>query len=121
MPKKVMIVDDEPHIVKMIAMRLKSNGYEVVTASDGAQCLELVEKEKPDAVLLDLIMPGLTGFEVCSRLKENERTRDIPVIMLTALAQKSDIARGIEAGARFFVTKPYNPEDLLYKLKKVLE
>ncbi len=116
-----MIVDDEPYILKMIAVRLKSNGYEVVTAGDGAQCLSRVEKENPDAVLLDLIMPGLSGFEVCRKLKENEKTRHIPVIMLTALAQKSDIAQGLEAGACFFVTKPYNPEDLLEKIQKAIE
>jgi len=121
MKKKVVVIDDEPFILKMISARLKSKGYEVFTAGNGEEGLVLIKDTKPDAVLLDLIMPGLSGFEVCQKLKENLGLKDIPVIMLTALAQKQDIKRGLECGARFFVTKPYDPEDLLYKLQKALE
>lgn len=121
MAKKVMVVDDEPFILKMIEARLRSNGYEVITAEDGETCLKKVGEEKPDVILLDIIMPGLSGFEVCARLKENHSTKDIPVVMLTALAQKKDMSRGLDVGAKFFVTKPYDPEDLLYKIKKAGE
>jgi DNA-binding response OmpR family regulator len=116
MAKKILVVDDEPNTVKLLESRLKSNGYDVISALDGNSCLKKAVAEKPDLVLLDIIMPGLNGFEVCKRLKENEQTKDIPVIMLTALTGEKDFFKSLEEGASYFITKPFSAADLLHAI-----
>lgn len=121
MAKKILVVDDDPNIVRLLASRLKNSGYDVVSASDGNSCFKKAVAEKPDLVLLDIIMPGLNGFEVCKRLKENDKTKDIPVIMLTALAGEKDLSKGLEEGANCFITKPFSAVDLLHKIKTAMQ
>ena len=120
MADKILIVDDEPEMVEMIQARLGHNGYEVITAVTGEECLEKAEKEKPDIILLDVLLPGVSGFEVAKRLKVNKVTKDIPVIMVTALIGEDAKAKGLEKGAKYFISKPFDPEELLSQIKTIL-
>ena len=120
MTKKILIVDDEPDAVGLLSIRLKSNGYDVISALDGEACLKKAVEEKPDLIILDILMPKINGFEVCKRLKERDETKDIPVIMLTALAKEQDVSKGLEEGADCFITKPFNSADLLDEIKTAL-
>lgn len=117
MKKKILIVDDEPEIAALLKARLEKNGYSVITADNEESCLKKVGKEKPDLIILDVLLPGVGGYAICERLKKNPETKDIPVIMLTALIGESAKARGIESGAKYLISKPYDPEDLLWLIK----
>ena len=109
---KVLVVDDEAPIRLLCRVNLEAEGMEVVEAGDGATGLELARSESPDAVLLDVMMPGLDGWTVAERLLEGETTRDIPIVFLTARADVRDRARGMDLGGLAYVTKPFNPVDL---------
>ncbi len=117
----ILIVDDVPHNLQVLGEILDVAGYEVAAALGGYQALEAVERERPDLILLDVMMPGLDGFEVCARLKANEASRDIPVIFLTARVESEAIVRGFEVGAVDYVTKPVNRGELLARVKLHLE
>jgi len=121
MPKKILVVDDEPNIIKVLKSRLSHSGYDVITAVDGRTSLKKAKDEKPDLILLDILLPGLNGFEVCKRLKKDKETKDIPIIMLTSLAQERDLSKGLEEGASCFITKPFNPADLLTEIKTAMD
>ena len=121
MPKKILVVDDEPNIIKLLESRLSHSGYDIITAVDGKTCLKKAKDEKPDLILLDIILPGLNGFEVCKHLKKDQETKDIPIIMLTSLAQEQDLSKGLEEGASCFITKPFNPADLLIEIKTAID
>jgi signal transduction histidine kinase len=114
--KIVMIVDDTPNNLTVVGSVLTSAGYEVRFATSGEIALERIPKVQPDLILLDVMMPGLNGFETCCKLKEQEVTRDIPVIFMTALAETADKVRGFEAGAVDYVTKPIQTEELLARV-----
>ena len=109
---KVLVVDDEAPIRLLCRVNLEAEGMEVVEAGDGATGLELARSEAPDAVLLDVMMPGLDGWTVAERLLEGEATRDIPIVFLTARADVRDRVRGMDLGGLAYVTKPFNPVDL---------
>ncbi len=117
--KKILAVDDERHIVRLIQVNLERAGYQVATAFDGPEALRKVEAEKPDLVVLDVMMPKMDGFEVLKRLQANPETRDIPVIMLTAKAQDADVFRGWASGVSAYLTKPFNPLELLTFVKRI--
>lgn len=121
MPKKILAVDDERHIVRLVEVNLQRAGYEVVTASDGREALEKVKNEKPDLVVLDVMMPYMDGFEVLKNLKGDPSTADIPVIMLTAKAQDADVFRGWQSGVDCYLTKPFNPMELLTFVKRIFD
>ena len=127
MPARILIVDDMASSVKVLEAKLSGEYYEVVTARDGRAALEAVENDDPDLVLLDVMMPGMDGFDVCRRIKQNPKTTHIPVIMITALSGRDDLVRGLEAGADDFLTKPVNDIALftrvrsLIRLKRTLE
>ena len=108
----VLVADDDPDILRLISLRLERAGYDVVAARDGEQALEAAIGRSPDLALLDVMMPKLDGYEVTERLRDNERTRHVPVILLTARVQEADIARGIDAGADDYVKKPFSPREL---------
>lgn len=117
---KILAVDDQVYIVKLIQVNLERNGYEVVTAYDGAQALEKVRAEKPDVIVCDVMMPRKDGFGVLQDLKADPSTRDIPFIMLTARAQDADLFRGYASGVHIYLTKPFDPRQLLHFVKRVL-
>ena len=119
MAKKILAVDDEKHIVRLIQVNLERAGYEVATANDGAQALEMVAQDKPDLIVLDWMMPQLNGMETLKRLKANEATADIPVIMLTAKSQDQDVFKGWQSGVDSYLTKPFNPMELLTFVKRI--
>jgi two-component system alkaline phosphatase synthesis response regulator PhoP/two-component system response regulator VicR len=121
MPKKILAVDDERHIVRLVEVNLARAGYQVVTAFDGREALQKVEAEKPDLVVLDVMMPFMDGFEVLRNLKANPETAEIPVIMLTAKAQDADVFRGWQSGVDCYLTKPFNPMELLTFVKRIFD
>ena len=119
--KKILIVDDERDIVKALTIRLKGAGYDVVTAFDGAQAIFMAYKENPDLILLDIRMPAGDGFSVAEKLKSSPQTLTIPVIFLSGSPEKNAEERAMELGSRFFIKKPYDPEELLDAIRRVLE
>ena len=121
MPKKILAVDDERHIVRLVEVNLARAGYQVVTAFDGREALQKVEAEKPDLIVLDVMMPYMDGFEVLRNLKANPETAEIPVIMLTAKAQDADVFRGWQSGVDCYLTKPFNPMELLTFVKRIFD
>lgn len=122
MAKKILVVDDEPDLLKVVTFRLRKTGYEVITATNGQNGLDLIKKEKPDLVLLDLRLPILDGDEVCRRLKADDKLKSIPVILITATSSVSKIAEKTkELGADDYMMKPFDPEELLKKVKKFIK
>ena len=118
MGEKVLVVDDEFEIRDVLSRFLTEEGYEIILASNGEEALELVERENPQVILLDIWMPGFSGIETCKKLKENEKTRFIPVIVATALWDT--YAEAVEAGAEDFVTKPFNLTELSHRVESIL-
>ena len=118
---RILVVDDEPMNVALLEAVLVSRGYEVITATNGLEALDLIHKDNIDLVLLDIMMPEMDGFEACRRIKADERLRDIPIIMLTALHSKQDRIKGIEAGAEDFISKPFDQGEVLARIKMLLK
>lgn len=116
----VLIVDDNQQNLELLVAYLDSLGCKVCTATDGIQALEVIAAEKPNLILLDIMMPRMSGFEVCRKLRSEPQTRDIPVIMVTALNELSDIERGVECGTDDFISKPVNRLELVTRVKSLL-
>lgn len=121
MPRKILAVDDEKHIVRLVQVNLERQGYTVVTANDGKEALQKVEEEHPDLVVLDVMMPYMDGFEVLQTLRRNPETANIPVIMLTAKAQDADVFRGWTSGVDCYLTKPFNPMELIAFVTRIFK
>ncbi|MDB5525598.1 MAG: PleD family two-component system response regulator [Rhizobium sp.] len=120
MTARILVVDDIPANVKLLEARLLAEYFEVLTAENGYQCLDICNKVPVDVILLDVMMPGIDGFEVCERLKANPKTAHIPVVMVTALDQSADRVRGLKAGADDFLTKPVNDMQLMARVKSLV-
>ena len=118
---RVLIVDDDKVIQQLLEVNLELEGYEIAKASDGEEALQQVEAFRPELVLLDVMMPKMDGREVCRRIKSNADTKGIPVIFLSARAQEMDVSSGLELGASAYVTKPFDPVDLIETVQKVLD
>jgi phosphate regulon transcriptional regulator PhoB len=118
--KKILIVDDEPDLVELVSYNLKKEGFRVSTAPDGEDALEKVRKGVFDLIILDLMLPGIQGVELCRMLRSNPKTEAIPIIMLTAKGEVSDKIRGLETGADDYMTKPFSPKELLARVKAIL-
>lgn len=118
--QSVLVVEDEEDIMEVIRFNLEKEGYEVNHALSGEKALQLIEKKLPTLVLLDLMLPGINGLDLCRILKQNDRTKAIPVIMLTAKSEDADIVTGLEMGAEDYITKPFSPRVLLARVRTVL-
>jgi len=118
--KKILLVDDEKDLVETLTFRLKANNYEVIPAYDGQDAFDKAKNEKPDIIILDLMLPKMDGYKVCGLLKADARYKDIPIVMFTARAQDSDRKTGEEVGADAYITKPFEPQVLLGKIKELL-
>ena len=119
--KKILVIDDEPNTIRMIQARLEASGYEVIAAFDGRQGLLYAYNERPDLIILDIMMPAAGGYAVYKKLKTSPRTRSIPVIFLTAKDTPEDVAKAYKLGAEYYLKKPYKPEVFLQTVKKALE
>ncbi|MDR2214140.1 MAG: response regulator [Pseudomonadales bacterium] len=118
--KKIVIVEDEPDILEVLSYNLKREGYKVQSASDGVNALALVRRELPDLVLLDLMLPGMDGIELCGTLKKDPQTQHCLIIMVTAKGEESDIVLGLGVGADDYIAKPFSPRELVARVKAVL-
>jgi len=117
---KILIVEDEAEMREAIKLRLEANQFEVITAADGSEGLSKARTEKPNLIILDIMLPKLDGFRLCRMLKFDENYKNIPVIILTAKTQKTDINRGKEMGAEAYITKPFKSEELLAEINELL-
>ncbi len=119
-PKKILVVDDEVDLVETVRFPLELEGYDVLVSYNGEDALNQARKEKPDLIVLDLILPKLDGYKVCRLLKFDERYKHIPILMLTAKTQEKDRALGMETGADEYITKPFEMDNLIKKVKAYL-
>ncbi|MBU1112369.1 MAG: response regulator [Candidatus Omnitrophica bacterium] len=117
--KRILVVDDEQALAELVKMRLETNGYEVLSAFDGQEALDKARKEKPDLIILDLMLPKIDGYKVCRMLKFDEKYKKIPIILFTARAQESDKKMGQDVGADSYIVKPFEPKALLAKIKEL--
>ncbi len=120
MAKRILIVDDEVQLVEMVKMRLEAAGYEVISAYDGQDGFDKAKKNKPDLIILDLMLPKMDGYKICGLLKNDARYSKIPIIMFTARVQEEDVRLGKDLGAEEYVTKPFDPKILLAKIKELI-
>jgi phosphate regulon transcriptional regulator PhoB len=118
--KRILVVDDEPDIVALVSYNLKKEGFGVSAVHEGGEALDIVKKKDFDLIILDLMLPGIHGMEVCRILRSHLRTRDIPIIMLTAKGDEAERVRGLETGADDYITKPFSPRELVARVKAVL-
>lgn len=116
----VLVIDDEKDLIELVKYNLEKDGFQVIPATDGYKGLRLAREYRPDLVLLDLMLPGMDGLEVCRNLKGDDETSSIPVIMLTAKGTEADIVVGLEMGADDYITKPFSPKVLVARVKAVL-
>jgi two-component system alkaline phosphatase synthesis response regulator PhoP/two-component system response regulator VicR len=117
---RVLVVDDEVNIVRLIQVNLERHGYQVTTANNGVQALEKIREDRPDLLVSDVMMPEMDGFELLANVRRDPSLSDLPVIMLTAKAQDRDVMEGYTRGADMYLTKPFNPAELLNFAKRIL-
>ncbi|PMC17331.1 phosphate regulon transcriptional regulatory protein PhoB [Oligella urethralis] len=120
MASTILVVEDEPAIQELIAVNLTFAGHKVLRADDAEQAKLLIDAELPDLILLDWMLPGLSGLQMARQLRNNERTKEVPIIMLTAKGEESDKVEGLESGADDYITKPFSPKELMARIKAVL-
>ena len=120
MAKKILIADDEEDVKVVIQLFLESKGYEISTAFDGLDTIDRVKEEKPDLIILDIMMPIIDGFEVCKRLKADPESADIPIVMLSAASESESRQKGIDAGAVDYIVKPFEPDQLESVIRGIL-
>ena len=121
MARQILVCEDEPNILTSISFVIKKEKFELLTAEDGEEALKVAREKKPDLILLDVMMPKMTGLEVCRILKGEEATRDIYIVMLTAKGQEADEREGIKAGANEYIKKPFSPRQLTEKIHEILD
>ena len=118
--RKILLVEDEPNVIELMTIFLSRRGYEVANVIEGTEVLDKVRSLKPDMIILDIMIPKLNGFEVCSRLKSDPELRNIPVMILSALVQKNEIEMGIRMGADMYMTKPFQNSELISNIEKLI-
>ena len=119
-PKKLLVADDEPNIVISLEYLMKREGYDVLVATDGNQALEAIQREQPALVLLDVMMPGKTGFEVCQAVRADPALDGVRILMLTAKGRETDVSKGLALGANAYMTKPFSTRELVQKVAELL-
>ena len=120
MSHKILIADDEPNILISLEFLMKREGYEVVVVRDGQQALDAIVREHPDLVLMDVMMPGKSGFAVCQEVRAIESVKDTPIVMLTAKGRDIDVAKGMAMGATAYLTKPFSTREMTRKVRELL-
>ncbi|MEX0737037.1 MAG: response regulator [Bacteroidota bacterium] len=120
MPQTILVAEDQQHIRSLIEYKLRNSGYTVIGVEDGITALRKAAEIKPDLILLDIMMPLMTGFEVLAALKQNEATRHIPVVLVTAQSKEDEIVKGLDLGAEDYITKPFSPNELAARVKTIL-
>lgn len=120
MSKRILIVDDEPNIVISLEFLMKREGFEAEIAADGEAALDALARNRPDLVVLDVMLPKMNGFEVCRQIRANPDSRDVKILMLTAKGRETEVARGLGLGADAYVTKPFSTKDLVAQIKRLL-
>ena len=120
MSTKILIADDEPNILVSLEFLMKREGYEVVLARDGQEAMDAIVRERPALVLLDVMMPIKTGFDVCHEVRAHEAVRDTLIVMLTAKGRDTDVAKGLALGANAYMTKPFSTKELVQKVRELL-
>jgi DNA-binding response OmpR family regulator len=115
--KRVLVVDDEPHIVKLVKLSLGDKNYDIVGVTSGKEAISYVKDNTPDILVLDLMMPGVNGYEVCQSVRENPKTKGIPIIILSAKSQMLDKLNAIDVGADDYMCKPFDPDELARRIK----
>ncbi|MFZ0545204.1 MAG: response regulator [Candidatus Promineifilaceae bacterium] len=118
---KILVAEDEPDIRELIALTLQFGGYDVITAKDGAEAVNVAQENEFDLILMDVRMPRMTGYEACRILRSIESTKEIPIIFLSAKGQESEVQAGLEAGADHYILKPFAPDMLTQKIQEVLD
>jgi two-component system alkaline phosphatase synthesis response regulator PhoP len=118
--KRILVVDDEVYIAHILEFSLGMEGYEVITATSGQEALAQADRENPDLIVLDILMPDMDGYEVCRRLRADERYAETPIILLTAKHGEEDRARGLQLGASAYITKPFRPVELIDRIRSLL-
>jgi CheY-like chemotaxis protein len=121
MPQRVLVVDDDPHVLKLLRVNLELEGYDVVAASSGEEALKLVASKNPDAMVCDVMMPGMTGLEVVRHIRADKKHSKLPIVIVSAKALQGDLSAGDDAGADAYVTKPFDPQDLLDAVGRLLK
>ena len=119
-PKRILIADDEPDVRELVVYRMRRSGYDVISAKNGEEAFELAVAELPDLVVADVMRPRVDGYELTRRLRAEETTQRIPIILLTAKSQEVDVSHGFEAGADDYLKKPFNPDELVARVRAVL-
>ncbi len=120
MPASILVVDDEPNIVLSLEFIMQNEGYDVRIAKDGEEALQAIKEKVPDLVLLDIMMPAMSGYEVCQRIRANPEWKDIRIVMLTAKGREVDQEKGMAMGADDYITKPFATRDLMARVKMIL-
>lgn len=121
MPKKILVVEDSKNIITIVKMYLENHGYEIIPINDGVSAINSVFEIHPDLLLLDIVIPKMNGYLVAQTLKQNDSTKHIPVIMMSAKAQKDDIKKALELGVEDYLTKPFTPDELINKVKQYIK
>ncbi len=118
---RILVADDSPFVLEIVETVLKSEGFEVITANDGMEAWDKIQKEIPDIIIIDVVMPGMNGYEICEKVKADEKLKNLPVMMLTTKAQDKDIELAQASGADLYMTKPFDPDELTGKVRKFFE
>lgn len=121
MPRKILIVEDEPNIVVPLQFIMEENGYEISVAFTGEEAVQKLSEEKPDLILLDIMLPGMDGYELCQMIRQKPDWKDIRIIFLTALGREADMAKGLALEADAYITKPFSNKEVVAKVNELLE
>lgn len=118
--KKILVVDDDPYILMSLEFLMKKNGYDVMVARNGTEALEIVEKQLPDVVLLDIMMPDVDGYEICRHIKASKKLKDAKVVFMSAKTKEADIKKGYDLGASLYITKPFSTREMIKQIKELM-